>query len=151
MDIIIKADKYLKGNNYLLNIIFSYLGQSPNAKVMSELLFDEDLNEIVLSGFFGDAFPRTYFNMRRYGFGYPDMPMKKYTPLNIERLKLELYYPDEDDILCEICNDWLTDTERDFYEGYCEYCYHHLSDDEQSDPDTDTDTDTDTDEDEEDI
>jgi hypothetical protein len=146
MDIIIKADKYLNGNHPILNIIFSYLGQSPSAKVLNELLFDKDLNEVVLGGFFGDAFPRTYFNMRRYGFGYSRMPMKKYTPLNIPRLKLELY-PNEDDILCERCTDLLTDTDRDFYDGYCESCYykvHHLgnnSDDEQSDLDTDTDTD----------
>jgi len=44
MDIIIKANELLNGNHHLLNIIFSYLGQSQSAKVLKELTNDEDMN-----------------------------------------------------------------------------------------------------------
>jgi hypothetical protein len=63
--------------------------------------------------------------MRLYGFGYSGMPMKKYTPLNIPRFKLELY-PNEDDKLCERCSNLLTYPERENYDGYCEPCYNKV-------------------------
>jgi len=152
MEVILKADKYLNGNHHLLNIIFSYLGLSQSANVLSELTNDEDLNEVIASGLFGDTFPRTYFNMRRYGFGYSGMRMKKYTPLNIPRFKVEVCAI-EDGVDCERCNKLLNHTERENYDGYCEYCYgkvHHLgrnSDDEQSETDDSDEWGSETDED----
>ena len=133
----------------LLNIIFSYLGHSPSGKVLSELTNDEDLNEVIASGLFSDTFPRTYFNMRRYGFGYSGMRMKKYTPLNIPRFKVEVCAI-EDDVDCERCNKLLNYTERENYDGYCERCYgkvHHIGRVSDDEPDADT-SESETDEDE---
>jgi hypothetical protein len=77
--------------------------------------------------------------MRRYGFGYSGMRMKKYTPLNIPRFKVEVCAI-EDGVDCERCNKLLTYPERENYDGYCEYCYgkvHHLGRESDEEPDTD--------------
>jgi len=151
MDIIIKADKYLNGNHHLLNIIFSYLGQSPSAKVIGELTNDEDMNVDIASGLFGATYPTIYFSMRRFGMGYTSLRMRKYSPFNIPRFKVDVLAI-EDDVDCERCNKLLDYTERENYGGYCEKCYGKVfgmgrwSDDE---PDTETDEDE-TDEDDED-
>jgi len=151
MDILLQADKYLNGNHHLLNIIFSYLGESPSAKVMKELTNDEDMNADIASGLFGGTFPLTYFQMRSFCRGYSGMRMRKYTPFNIPRFKVDVLAI-EDDVDCERCNKLLNYPERENYCGYCEKCYGKVfgmggeSDDE---PDTETDEDeTDEDEDE---
>jgi hypothetical protein len=153
MEVILKADKYLNGNHHLLNIIFSYLGQSPSAKVMSELTNDEDLNEVIESGLFGNPFPRTYFQMRLYAWGYCGMRMKKYTPLSIPRFKVEVCAIDDGN-LCERCTNLLNFTERENYGGYCERCYakvHHIGQYRDYEPEPEPEWEDETDEDEEDI
>jgi len=123
MDILLQADKYLNGNHHLLNIIFSYLGDSPSAKVMEELTNDEELDADIASGLFGASFPQTYFNMRDFGMGYISLRyMRKYSPFNIPRFKVDVLAI-EDDVDCERCNKLLNYTERENYGGYCEKCY----------------------------
>ena len=142
MEVILKADKYLNGNHHLLNIIFSYLGQSPSGKVMTELIGDEDMNAEMNERFFfrGLSHPSLYFQMRMWSNTM--YKFKKYTPLPIPRFKVDVLHI-EDDVDCERCNKLLTYPERENYDGYCEYCYgkvHHLgreSDEERSEPDTD--------------
>ena len=122
MDILTKADKYLNGNHHLLNIIFSYLGQSPSAKVMTELIGDEDMNAELNERYFfkGLSHPNLYFSMRNWS---NTMYMfKKYTPLPIPRFKVDVLHI-EDDVDCDRCNKLLTYPERENYGGYCEKCY----------------------------
>jgi len=147
MDIIIKADKYLNGNHHLLNIIFSYLGESPSAKVMKELTNDEDMNAEINGSFFKRfPFPKLYFTMRNCS--NRDFRPKKYTPFNIPRFKVDVLEI-EDDVDCERCERLLTYPERENYGGYCEKCYGRvfgMGRDSDEEPDTD-DSESETDED----
>ena len=148
MDILIKADNYLNGNHHLLNIIFSYLGESPSAKVMKELTNDEDMNAELNERFFfkGLSHPNLYFQMRMWSNTM--YKFKKYTPLPIPRFKVDVLHI-EDDVDCERCNKLLTYPERNFYEGYCEYCYgkrYNMGRESDEEPDTD-DSESETDED----
>jgi hypothetical protein len=146
MDIIIKADKYLNGNHYLLNIIFSYLGQSPSAKVIGELTNDGEMNAVLNKSWYYRelSYPQLYFRMRKFSFLDGNWRwFKQYTPLSIPRFKVDVLSI-EDDVDCERCNRLLNYNERENYGGYCEYCYgkvHHLGreSDEEPEPDTDTD------------
>ena len=146
MDIIIKADKYLNGNHHLLNIIFSYLGESPSAKVMKELTNDEDIYDEGYTNYifreFRLPFPRAYFKIRDVWVSRGWRFCKKYTPLHIPRFKVDCLQI-EDDVDCERCAKLLTYQEREHYEGYCEYCYGKVykmggcESDEEPEPDTD--------------
>lgn len=149
MDIIINANKHLNGNHHLLNIIFSYLGQSPSAKVLNELIDDEYIQHSYTNSWLMrcELFSPQYFFSRHISSLM--CKTKKYTPFDIPRYKVDVLGI-EDDVDCERCYKLLTYTERDFYDGYCEACYdkvHHLGDDEYIN-DLDTDTDEDEDEDE---
>lgn len=149
MEVILKADKYLNGNHHLLNIIFSYLGQSPSAKVIGELTNDEDIQHAYANSYLmrNEWFSPQYFFSRHISCIMSKT--KKYTPLNIPRFKVDVLQID-DDVLCERCMKLLNYTERDHYGGYCEYCYgkvHHLGRDSDEEPDTTDEWGSETDED----
>jgi hypothetical protein len=150
MDIIIKADKLLNGNNHLLNIIFSYLGQSPSANVMNEIFQDEDIQHAFNSNWLMkcDWFSPQYFFARQISSHLSKV--KKYAPLNIPRFKVDVLAI-EDDVDCERCSALLTYPERENYGGYCENCYgkvYKMGRESDEEPDTD-DSESETDEDEE--
>jgi hypothetical protein len=139
MDIIIKADKYLNGNPHLLNIIFSYLGESPSAKVINELVGDEDIMLIFNKSLLmkSEWFSPQYFFSRHLYHYLSNTP--KYSPLFIPRFKVDCLQI-EDDVDCERCNKLLTYPERENYEGYCEYCYgkkYKMGSESDEEPDTD--------------
>ena len=153
MDILIKADNYLNGNHHLLNIIFSYLGESPSAKVIGELIgLGEEMKDVWFNTHIftnnPPILPKLYFSMRKnWRINYK---IKKYEILNVPRFKVDVLGI-EDDVDCERCNKLLTYPERNFYEGYCEYCYGKRynmgrESDEEPEPDTD-DSESETDED----
>lgn len=112
MDIINKADKYLNGNYHLLNIIFSFLGQSPSAKVICELANDEELNALLNRSFC--SYPEFYFDLR-------NCERFKNKTFNIQRFKVDTLKID-DGVNCERCDKLLTYKEREIYYGYCQNC-----------------------------
>jgi len=124
MEVILKANELLNGNHHLLNIIFSYLGQSQSAKVLKELTNDEDMNAEINGRLdftnLSPLYPSIYFTMRRWSNRVYNV--RKYDVLNIPRFKVDCLQI-EDDVDCERCNKLLTYPERENYEGYCEYCY----------------------------
>jgi len=147
MDILLQADKYLNGNHHLLNIIFSYLGESPSAKVMKELTNDEDMNAEINGRLdftnLSPLYPSIYFTMRRWSNRVYNV--RKYDVLNIPRYKVDCLQI-EDDVDCERCNKLLTYPERENYGEYCEKCYGWVykmrsESDEETEPEPDEDTD----------
>jgi hypothetical protein len=149
MEIILKADKLLNGNYHLLNHIFSYLGQSPSAKVIDELINDNEMNEEINGRLYftnhSPLYPSVYFTMRNWSNNSLVYKCKKYTPLFIPRFKVDILHI-EDDVDCERCNKLMTYPEREFYKEYCEMCYGKTykmgrESDEENDTESETDED----------
>jgi hypothetical protein len=150
MDLIEQIDNKLNGNHYLMNVIFSYLGESPSAKVMGSILNDAEIKEwmnnkrgrkIIYS--FGDPrrllknqiwgvsfsfdFFTTFNKYKNEGFVNEKKHIRNFkTPkiMDVKRCKVDIMeIGDDDDCIGRNCVKCLSYWERSQYGEYCENCY----------------------------